>query len=120
MRSKIFQSRGDQIIKELRVQNETDFEEWIPRDKEVKVIIDSHKSDRAPGVDGVLAEVLKQASVDFVQVLTDQINRVLEAGEVPEMLQTGEMTLIDKKKTVIGDSEQETSNCFEYISECNS
>ena len=45
MRSKIFQSRGDQIIKELRVQNETDFEEWIPRDKEVKVIIDSHKSD---------------------------------------------------------------------------
>ena len=104
----------------LCVQNETDFEEWIPRDKEVKVIIDSHKSDRAPGVDGVLAEVLKQASVDFVQVLTDQINRVLEAEEVPEMLQTGEMTLIDKKKTVIGDSEQETSNCFEYISKCNS
>ncbi len=42
---------------------------------EVKEIIDSHKSDRAPGVDGVLAKMLKQASVDFVQVLTDQINR---------------------------------------------
>ena len=114
MRSRIFESRGEQIIKELRVQNEKDFEEWIPRErwdkeyedivctptsaKEIKEIIDSHKSDRAPGVDGVLAEMLKHASNVFVQVLTDQINRVLEAGEVPEMLQTGKMTLIDKKK----------------------
>ena len=82
MRSRIFESRGEQIIKELRVQNEKDFEEWIPRErwdkeyedvvcapttaKEIKEIIDSHKSDRAPGVDGVLAEMLKQASVEFV------------------------------------------------------
>ena len=64
--------------------------------------------------------MLKHASDDFVQVLTDQINRVLEAGEVPEMLQTGKMTLIDKKKTVIGDPEQETLNSFKYIPQCNS
>ena len=114
MRSRVFKSRGEQIIKELRVQNGKDFEEWIPRErwdkeyedivctptsaKEIKEIIDSHKSDRAPGVDGVLAEMLKHASDDFVQVLTDQINKVLEAGEVPEMLPTGKMTLINKKK----------------------
>ena len=60
--------------------------------------INLHKSDWAPGVDCVLAEMLKNVSHSFIQVLTNQVNQVLEACKVPSILQIGKMTLINKKK----------------------
>ncbi len=65
---------------------------------EVTEIIKSHKSDRAPGVDGVHSEMLKHASAAFLQEITSVLNEILESGEVSPALLTGKLTLIDKKK----------------------
>jgi len=59
---------------------------------EVTEIIKSHKSDRAPGVDGVHSEMLKHASAAFLQEFTSVLNEILESGEVPPALLTGKLT----------------------------
>ena len=122
MRSPIFESRGEQIIRQIRVAEASNYEEWIPKVREetlyesdvckpatlaeITDLIKSHKSDRAPGVDGVQSEMLKHASTSFIQTFTEVINEILESGEVPSILLTGKMTLIDKKKPSLEVSEK--------------
>ena len=114
MRSPIFESRGEQVIKQIIVSENSNYQQWIPKEREeteyesivckpttvaeVTDIIKSHKSDRAPGVDGVHSEMLKHASAAFIQEFTSVLNEILESGEVPPVLLTGKLTLIDKKK----------------------
>lgn len=42
--------------------------------------------------------MLKHAGPGALAFLTNLINEILQEGKVPESLQTGKMTLIDKKK----------------------
>ena len=100
----------------------SNYEKWIPKEGdetmyescvckpatlgEITDLIYSHKSDRAPGVDRVQAEMLKHASVPFIQTFTRVINKILESGEVPSVLLTGKMTLIDKKRPSLELSEK--------------
>ena len=114
MRSPIFESRGEQVVKQIIVSENSNYQQWIPKEREeteyesvvcepttvaeVTEIIKSHKSDRAPGVDGVHSEMLKHASAEFIQEFTNVLNEILESGEVPPALLTGKLTLIDKKK----------------------
>ena len=75
MRSPIFESRGEQVIRQIRVAEASNYEEWIPKEREetmcesdvckpamlaeITDLINSHKLDRAPGVDGVQAQMLR-------------------------------------------------------------
>ena len=60
--------------------------------------ISTIKTDRAPGINGILSTMVKNASGKFVDKITELINDCFETGCVPEILQTGKMTLIDKKE----------------------
>ena len=62
---------------------------------EIIIII---KLIRAPGVDGVLTTMLKNASDKFIIKLMEMINICLTNGDVLAILNTGKMTLIDKKE----------------------
>ena len=42
--------------------------------------------------------MVKNTSTKFVEKLTELIYDCFETGDVPEILQTGKMTLIDKKE----------------------
>ena len=64
---------------------------------EVLEIIKSLKQERAPGVDGITSQMLTHAGPCFIRLLTNLINCILKDGIVPDSLQTGKMTLIDKK-----------------------
>ena len=113
-KSPIFESHGQQIIKEITVKSSTSFQKWVPKLKdefefehevcapctndEVVKIIKNIKPNRAPGVDGVLTTMLKNASTNYVAKLTEMINICLKQGDIPAVLNTGKMTLIDKKE----------------------
>jgi len=113
-KSPIFESHGHQIIKEIIVKNNTNYEKWIPQvndefkyesevcapcsKEKIIAIIKSIKAGRAPGVDGVLTTMLKNASDKYFTKLTEMLNICIESGDVPEILNTGKMTLIDKKE----------------------
>ena len=113
-KSYIFESHGQQIIKEITVKNSTNYEKWIKKLKDefefenevcapcskekIMEIIKGIKLNRAPGVDGVLTTMLKNASDKFIIKLTEMINICLTNGDVPAILNTGRMTLIDKKE----------------------
>ena len=56
------------------------------------------KSDRAAEADDVLSAMLKGASPKMITLLTSVINESLAEGSVPSSLQTGKLTLIDKKE----------------------
>ena len=114
MRSKIFTTRGEQLIKEVLVKNNCNYEKWAPKERdefayeeevccptnesEVKGMIRSLKSDRAAGADDVSSAMLKGASPKMITLLTSVINESLAEGSVPDSLQTGKLTLIDKKE----------------------
>ena len=66
--------------------------------EKIMEIIKGFKLNRAPGVDGVLTTMLKNASDKFISKLTKMINIFLTNGDVPAILNTGKMTLIDKKE----------------------
>jgi len=113
-RSPIFTHRDEQLIKESQVKSEFDWKDWIvpendPNMYEVEVcepvnvslvqeIIDGLKKERAPGVDNLTPAMLKLAGPEAMKFTTSLINQILSEGRVPESLQTGKMTLIDKKK----------------------
>ena len=113
-RAKYFKSHGEQILKEVTVGGQFNYERWCPKVreelayeeevcapvsvKEVREVIDSHKTERAPGVDNVLTSMLKTASDLYVGMLTDLVNECFDKGIIPESLQAGKMTLIDKKE----------------------
>ena len=114
MRSKIFTTRGEQLIKEVLVKNNCSYEKWILKERdefayeeevccltnesEVKGMIRFLKSDRAAEADDVLSAMLKGASPKMITLLTSVINESLAEGSVPSSLQTGKLTLIDKKE----------------------
>ena len=114
MKSKIFTTRGEQLVKEVRVKSATNNEKWIPKEREefayeeevccptnegeVREVIRSVKLDRAEGVDNVSSAMLKGASPTMITLITGIINESLMEGKVPGALQTGKMTLIDKKE----------------------
>ena len=113
-KSAIFTSRNEQLVKEVLVKEQTNYEKWSPKEREeneyeeevcapttldeINALINLHKDERAPGVDGLLATMLKSSSVMFKSKLTDLVNEMLTSGEVATSLQTGRMTLIDKKE----------------------
>ena len=113
-KSSIFESHGQQILKERTVKNSTNYGKWIKKSKDefefenvvcapcskekIMEIIIIIKLIRAPGVDGVLTTMLKNASDKFIIKLMEMINICLTNGDVPAILNTGKMTLIDKKE----------------------
>ena len=113
-RSPIFTHRGQQLLKEVKITEKTDFDQWIliehPESEyeaqvcgpvsheDISRITKELKSDRAPGVDGILTDMVKSASSKFMSKFTELINEILHEGYVPDSLQTGKMTLIDKKE----------------------
>ena len=52
------------------------------------------KTDRAPGMDGILSSMVKNERGKFVDKLTELISDCFETGCVPEILQPGKMTII--------------------------
>ena len=113
-RSMIFQSRNQQLIREVTMAVQGDWSRWIKvqaqdqdeHDEEVcapvtsemiKDVLKTVKNSRAAGMDGVSAPMLKAASPLFLTRLTESINQVMQEGVVPECLLPCAMTLIDKK-----------------------
>ena len=113
-KSKLFTSRGQQLIKEVTILTEKNYQKWIPKEREefefehevckkvlvedVKKVVKEIKSDRASGVDRVSATMLQAASEKGLKLLTSLVNESIQEGRVPEILQVGKMTLIDKKE----------------------
>jgi len=113
-KSKLFTSRGQQIIKEVTVITESNYGKWIPKEREerkyenevcqlvlveeVKKVVKELRTDRASGVDKVSAAMLQAASNKGMKLLTELINESIQERRVPEILQIGKMTLMDKKE----------------------
>ena len=114
MKSQLFTCRGEQVIKEVLVKNGCNYERWIPTVRgefeyeeevcnpvsvsDVQESIKGLKLNRAAGLDMVSTTMLKTASRSMVCLITKMFNEVLKTGVVPEDLQIGKMTLIDKKE----------------------
>ena len=111
MKSKIFTTRGEQLVKEVWVKSATNYERWIPKEREefayeeevccptnereVRKVIRSLKLNRAAGVDNVSSAMLKGASPTMITLITGIINESLMEENMPSSLQIGKMTLID-------------------------
>ena len=114
MKSKLFTCRGEQVIKEVLIKNGCNYERWIPTVRgefeyeeevcypvsvsDVQESIKGLKLNRAAGLDMVSTTMLKTASRSMICLITKMFNEVLKTGVVPEDLQIGKMTLIDKKE----------------------
>ena len=112
--AKLFTHKGQQLIKAAKVKHQENHDEWIPDDKqpnlheaevcrpatvaEIKQIETRNKDSRAPRVDELPTRLFKNASPMFYEQLTEMVNECHLQGETPECLNTGKMTLIDKKK----------------------
>ena len=112
--SKIFTYKGQQLIKAAKVKHQENHDKWVPDDKqpdlheaevcrpatlsEIRQIVTRNKDSRASGVDELPTRLFKNASTMFYEQLTDMVNECLLQGETPECLNTGKMTLIDKKE----------------------
>ena len=110
----MFTHRGEQLIKEAAAKENTNWKEWIVPESDaseheaevcanitlstVSDLVSKLKRDRAPGVDGVSSAMLMAAGPLALELLTDMFNHMLGIGGVPHALQTGKMTLIDKKQ----------------------
>ena len=113
-RSRIFGFKGEQLVRAAYTIHHEDQGEWIRRDhastkfeaevcapvseRFIQSMVNSHKDKRAPGVDEIPTLLYKNASELFNRKLTELVNICLETGETPECLNTGKMTLIDKKE----------------------
>ena len=113
-RSPVFTHRGEQLIKEATAGEISNWKEWIVPESDcneheaevcatitlptVSDLVSKLKRDRAPGVDGVSSAMLMAAGPLALELLTDMFNHMLRIGRVPDSLQTGKMTLIDKKQ----------------------
>ena len=112
--SKIFTHKGQQLIKVVKVKHLEDHKRWIldneQPDKheeevcrpatvnEIKDIVKRNKDSRASGVDELPTLLFINATQRYLEELTDLVNDCLLQGETPECLNTGKMTLIDKKE----------------------
>ena len=104
---------NEQIVKEVPIKDQADHDKWISKfwepieyeqevcclisAQEVREIIDSHKKERAPGVEGILTGMLKNANSNYINKFNNLINKMFVEGDVPATLQT-RMPLFDKKK----------------------
>ena len=114
-KSRIFDFKGEQLVKAAYAVHHEDHGEWIRKDHEsskfesevcapvserfIQNLVNSHKDKRAPGVDEIPTRLYKNASELFNKRLTELVNECLLSGETPECLNTGKMTLIDKKES---------------------
>ena len=114
-KSRIFDFKGEQLVKAAYTMHHEDHGEWVRKEHEgtkfesevcapvterfIKNLVNSHKDKRAPGVDEIPTRLYKNASELFDKRLTELVNECLELGETPECLNTGKMSLIDKKET---------------------
>ena len=75
-KSRIFTSRNKELVKEVLVRDQTNFDCWMPRERdpteyeqvskptsveELNEIHNLHKDERAPGVDGLMSLMLKSS-----------------------------------------------------------
>ena len=113
-RSPVFTHRGEQLIKEAAAKENNNWKEWIVPESNaseheaevcanitlstVSDLVSKLKRDRAPGVDGVSSAMLMAAGPLALELLTYMFNHMLRIGRVPDSLQTGKMTLIEKKQ----------------------
>ena len=113
-RSKIFESRGEQLVAAAYTMHHKDQKDWVgpieDADRheqevcqpvslnQVMDLVAKHKDSRASGIDGIPTRLFKNASGMFYEMMTDMINDCLESGTSPQCLNTGRMTLIDKKE----------------------
>ena len=54
------------------------------------------KSNRAPGTDGIPAEAYKKLSGNFISILTNLFNHILNTGHYPQQWSTGILTPVHK------------------------
>ena len=113
-RSKIFESKGEQLVAAAYTMHHKDQKDWVgpieDADRheqevcqpvslnQVMDLVAKHKDSRASGIDGIPTRLFKNASGMFYEMMTDMINDCLESGTSPQCLNTGRMTLIDKKE----------------------
>lgn len=113
-RSKIFESKGEQLVAAAYTMHHKDQKEWVGpmvdidrheqevcqsvSTNQVMDLVAKHKDSRASGIDGIPTRLFKNASGLFYEMMTDMINDCLESGTSPQCLNTGRMTLIDKKE----------------------
>ena len=71
--------------------------------REIKVIIRSLKNNKAYGIDGITNEALKMLDEKNLKMLLFILNKMYEAGVVPEDWNTGIITTIYKNKGKRGD-----------------
>ena len=111
-KSTIFASKNEQLVMEVLVKYQSNYEKWAPKEceeteyeqevcapttqEEILDLINSHKDEHAPEVDGLLSTMLKSSSIMIKRMLTDLVSKLLASGEVTNSLKTGCMTLIDK------------------------
>ena len=128
MKSKIFTTRGEQLVKEVWVKSATNYERWIPKEREefayeeevccptnereVRKVIRSLKLNRAAGVDNVSSAMLKGASPTMITLITGIINESLMEENMPSSLQIGKMTLIDCVLMILTKSGQEEETMY--------
>ena len=111
--SKIFTHKG-QLITGVKVKHLEDHKMWISDNEqpdkhedevcrpatvnEIKDIVKRNKDSRASRVDELPSLLFKNANQRYFEELTDLVNDCLLQGETPECLNTGKITLIDKKE----------------------
>ena len=111
--SPIFSHRNEQLLKEMNVKSSKNWKDWIIPENDEDMYEDMYedevcapvtvaqvlehisklKNERSPGTDNLTTSMIKHAGPGALAFLTN-----LQEGKVPESLQTGKMTLIDKKK----------------------
>ncbi|KAK6060747.1 hypothetical protein COOONC_01585 [Cooperia oncophora] len=64
---------------------------------EVRNVIESLKFQKAPGPDGISAELLKAGGITMQKVLAEHFNHYLRKGEIPEQWKCSKTVLIFKK-----------------------
>ena len=113
-KSKIFSHKGQQLINHARMMQDPAQDEWIHTERqdtcyedevcaeasvqEIKRMVTDHKDSRASGSDGIPTQLFKNASQKYYIQVTALVNACLSTGETPESLNSGKMTLIDKKE----------------------
>ena len=71
--------------------------------------LDNLQNNHAPGVDNITTSMLRRAGAEALKCLTSLVNNNLHENQVPEVLNTGKMTLIDKKLVTVNRCFPETS-----------
>ena len=123
--SSVFTHRNEQLIKEAQAKSNNSWQDWIiPENDETMYEpeicvpvneslglehLDNLRNNHAPGVDNITTSMLKRAGAEALTCLTSLVNNNLHENQAPEVLNTGKMTLIDKKLVTFNRCFPETS-----------